>query len=65
MTFGAASALLQPGQHGTTFGGNPLVSAVSNAVLAQIESADLVANAAARGAQLRAAIERNRLTAGE
>ncbi|MGJ8722184.1 MAG: aminotransferase class III-fold pyridoxal phosphate-dependent enzyme, partial [Salinibacterium amurskyense] len=57
VTFGAASALLQPGQHGTTFGGNPLVCAVSNAVLKQIESDDLVANSAARGAQLRAAIE--------
>ena len=57
VTFGAASALLQPGQHGTTFGGNPLVCAVSNAVLKQIESDDLVANSAARGAQLRTAIE--------
>ncbi|MEV8254911.1 acetylornithine transaminase [Rhodoglobus sp. NPDC076762] len=57
VTFGAASALLQPGQHGTTFGGNPLVCAVSNAVLTQIESDDLVANSAARGAQLRTAID--------
>ncbi|WP_010205230.1 acetylornithine transaminase [Salinibacterium sp. PAMC 21357] len=58
VTFGAASALLQPGQHGTTFGGNPLVCAVSNAVLAQIEADDLVANAAARGAELRTALAR-------
>ncbi|MBH0025353.1 acetylornithine transaminase [Salinibacterium sp. SWN248] len=57
VTFGAASALLQPGQHGTTFGGNPLVCAVSNAVLEHIENADLVANAAARGAELRSAID--------
>ncbi|QAV68971.1 acetylornithine transaminase [Salinibacterium sp. UTAS2018] len=57
VTFGAASALLKPGQHGTTFGGNPLVCAVSNAVLKQIENDDLVANSAARGAQLRTAIE--------
>ncbi|TQO18902.1 acetylornithine aminotransferase [Rhodoglobus vestalii] len=56
VTFGAASTLLQPGQHGTTFGGNPLVCAVSNAVLAQIESAGLVANAAKRGAEIRAAL---------
>ncbi|MBH0010452.1 acetylornithine transaminase [Salinibacterium sp. SWN1162] len=56
VTFGAASALLQPGQHGTTFGGNPLVCAVSNAVLTHIESDNLVANAATRGDELRAAI---------
>ena len=58
VTFGAASTLLQPGQHGTTFGGNPLVCAVSNAVLAQIEADDLVANAAQRGAELRSALAR-------
>lgn len=58
VTFGAASALLQPGQHGTTFGGNPLVCAVSNAVLAQIETDGLVANAAQRGTELRSALAR-------
>jgi len=56
VTFGAASDLLTAGQHGTTFGGNPLATAASNAVLAEIERADLVQNAAARGDQLRAAI---------
>jgi acetylornithine aminotransferase len=54
--FGAAAALLQPGQHGSTYGGNPLATAVAGAVLAEIEDAGLVANAAARGAQLREAI---------
>lgn len=58
VTFGAASALLQPGQHGTTFGGNPLVCAVSNAVLTQIETDDLVANSATRGAEIRSALAR-------
>lgn len=58
VTFGAASTLLQPGQHGTTFGGNPLVCAVSDAVLAQIEADDLVRNAARRGAELRTALAR-------
>ena len=56
VTFGAASDLLTAGQHGTTFGGNPLATAASNAVLAEIERAGLVDNAAARGEQLRAAI---------
>jgi len=54
--FGAAARLLQPGQHGSTYGGNPLATAVSGAVLAEIEDAGLVANAALRGAQLRDAI---------
>jgi acetylornithine aminotransferase len=49
--------VLRPGEHGSTFGGNPLATAVAGAVLAEIEDAGLVANAAARGAQLRSAIE--------
>jgi acetylornithine aminotransferase len=57
VAFGAAAELLGPGQHGSTFGGNPLATAVAGAVLAEIEDAGLVANAAARGAQLRSAIE--------
>jgi len=53
VTFGAASALFQRGQHGSTFGGNPLVTSAANAVLTVIERDDLVANAARRGEQLR------------
>jgi acetylornithine/N-succinyldiaminopimelate aminotransferase len=56
ITFGAASDLFYPGTHGSTFGGNALATAVAGAVLEEIERADLVANAAARGDQLRAAI---------
>jgi acetylornithine/N-succinyldiaminopimelate aminotransferase len=56
VTFGAASDLFQPGQHGTTFGGNPLATATSNAVLGEIERAGLVENARVRGAELREAI---------
>jgi acetylornithine/N-succinyldiaminopimelate aminotransferase len=56
VTFGAASELFQPGQHGTTFGGNPLATATSNAVLGEIERAGLVENARVRGEQLREAI---------
>ncbi|HOY80996.1 MAG TPA: acetylornithine transaminase [Microbacteriaceae bacterium] len=56
VTFGAASDLFTAGQHGSTFGGNPLATAASNAVLGEIERAGLVDNAATRGEQLRAAI---------
>ncbi|GAA1987131.1 acetylornithine transaminase [Microbacterium pumilum] len=56
ITFGAASDLFYPGTHGSTFGGNALGTAVSSAVLAEIEREDLVRNAAERGEQLRAAI---------
>jgi acetylornithine aminotransferase len=53
VTFGHASELYSKGQHGSTFGGNPLATAVANAVLGEIERAGLVHNAAVRGAQLR------------
>ena len=53
VTFGHASELYSKGQHGSTFGGNPLATAVANAVLGEIERAGLVENAAVRGAQLR------------
>ena len=53
VTFGATSELLGPGQHGSTFGGNPLATAAADAVLAEIERAGLVANARARGRELR------------
>ena len=56
VTFGAASDLLTAGQHGTTFGGNPLATAAADAVLGEIERAGLVENAARRGAEIRAAL---------
>ncbi len=56
VTFGSASGLFRTGQHGSTFGGNPLATAAANAVLGEIESAGLVENAALRGRQLREAI---------
>jgi acetylornithine/N-succinyldiaminopimelate aminotransferase len=57
VTFGDASDLFETGQHGSTFGGNPLATAAANAVLGEIERADLIGNAVRRGEQLRAAIE--------
>lgn len=56
VTIGAASELFSLGQHGSTFGGNPLATGVASAVLDEIERADLVSNAARRGEQLRAGI---------
>jgi len=56
VTFGWASKLFGRGQHGSTFGGNPLATAAANAVLGEIESAGLVANAERRGAELREVI---------
>jgi acetylornithine/N-succinyldiaminopimelate aminotransferase len=53
VTFGAAGELFYPGTHGSTFGGNPLATAVAGAVLAEIERAGLVGNAAERGIQVR------------
>lgn len=52
VTFGAASDLFVPGQHGSTFGGNPLATAAALAVIDEIANAQLVANAARRGEQL-------------
>lgn len=56
VTRGTASELFTLGQHGSTFGGNPLATGVADAVLAEIERADLVGNAARRGEQLRQGI---------
>jgi acetylornithine aminotransferase len=56
VTRGAASELFTLGQHGSTFGGNPLATGVADAVLAEIERAGLVQNARARGEQLRQGI---------
>jgi acetylornithine aminotransferase len=53
VTYGWASALFTPGSHGSTFGGNPLATAVADAVLGEIEDAGLVENAAKRGLELR------------
>lgn len=56
ITFGAAGELFSPGTHGSTFGGNALATAVADAVLTEIERADLVRAAAERGDQLRAVV---------
>jgi acetylornithine aminotransferase len=53
---GAAATLFEPGNHGTTFGGNPVAAAAALAVIATIEKADLLGNARARGEQLAAGL---------
>jgi len=55
VTFGD-NDLFYPGTHNSTFGGNPLATAVGNAVLAEIEEAGLLQNVTERGAQLRDAV---------
>lgn len=53
---GRAASLLQPGQHGTTFGGNPVAAAAGNAVLDALEGG-VLENARTTGAWLASAIE--------
>jgi acetylornithine aminotransferase len=50
---GAAAELFAPGNHGSTFGGNPLVCRVAHTVLEVIERDGLVARAAQLGTRIR------------
>ena len=54
IALGDAGTLLQPGNHGTTFGGNPLATAAALAVIATIEDDGLLENASAVGDRIRA-----------
>jgi acetylornithine aminotransferase len=53
-----AANIFQPGNHGTTFGGNPLAMRAGVETIRIMEEDDLLANAAKVGAHLRAALER-------
>ncbi|WP_112243511.1 acetylornithine transaminase [Kribbella monticola] len=55
--FGETASLLQPGNHGTTFGGNPVAAIAGLAVLTVIERDGLLANVNAIGNHLVSAIE--------
>ena len=50
---GVASRVFQPGNHGTTFGGNPLAMRAGLATLAAIEAEGLMANALAQEERIR------------
>ncbi|MCL2543055.1 MAG: acetylornithine transaminase [Nocardioidaceae bacterium] len=54
--YGPAASLLQPGNHGTTFGGNPVAAAAALAVIDTIESDGLLAHAVEMGERLRAGV---------
>lgn len=53
LTRGHSATLLQPGEHGSTFGGNPLATATALEVLETIEEEDLLTNAREMGDFLR------------
>ncbi|KDN86829.1 acetylornithine transaminase [Kitasatospora cheerisanensis] len=57
LAFGETGELLAPGQHGTTFGGNPVVAAAGLAVLRTIEEQGLLEHAAKIGERLRQGVE--------
>ncbi|MDD3981121.1 MAG: aminotransferase class III-fold pyridoxal phosphate-dependent enzyme, partial [Spirochaetales bacterium] len=53
---GACAGTLQPGDHGTTFGGNPLAAAAAHAVLTQIDKPLFYAEVERKGEKIRSAI---------
>jgi acetylornithine aminotransferase len=60
---GEYGQLLQPGNHGTTFGGNPVASAAALAVIDTIEKEGLLENVRKVGAQLAEGLKEPRVTA--
>ncbi len=54
---GVAATIFEPGNHGTTFGGNPLAMRAGLETIRAIEQEGLLQNAAARGLQLKRRLE--------
>ncbi|MFE1953082.1 MULTISPECIES: acetylornithine transaminase [Streptomyces] len=57
VAFGEAAKLLKPGQHGTTFGGNPVACAAGLAVLDTVAADGLLENTRRLGERIAAGIE--------
>jgi acetylornithine/N-succinyldiaminopimelate aminotransferase len=55
---GEAAAVFAPGDHATTFGGNPVTCAAANAVIDTIEAEGVLVTAAARARRLRDGLDR-------
>ena len=55
---GPVAAAFEPGDHATTYGGQPLAASVARAVLATMEEIDAPATSRRAGERLRAALER-------
>ncbi len=58
LTSEAVAARVSPGVHGTTFGGGPMICAVALEFLKILEKTKVLSNAAQRGAEIRAGIEK-------
>ncbi len=58
LTSEGVAARVSPGVHGTTFGGGPLICAVALEFLKVLDKTKVLTNAAARGAEIRAGIEK-------
>ena len=57
IALGDAATLLQPGNHGSTFGGNPVATAAAQAVISTIESEKLLDHVTTIGDQIRRGLE--------
>jgi len=58
LTNDQVASRVTPGLHGTTFGGGPMICAVALETLETIQEEKLLANVRARGAELRAGLEK-------